>query len=91
MPSFLVTVKISKGFKTQTEMAKSFDDKIPTDEGKIVWTAANTDETEVYVMMDVKDPDFMEEWGIRPEIIKRREDAGVDVSSTTLITQIGDY
>ena len=91
MPSILVTVKISKGFKTWTEMAKSFDDELPADEGKIVWAAANPDETEVYVMMDVKDPEFMQEWGMRPEVIKRREDAGADVSSTTVITQIGDY
>ena len=72
-------------------MAKSFDYELPADEGKIVWAAANPDETEVYVMMDVKDPEFMQEWGIRSEVIKRREDAGADVSSTTVITQIGDY
>jgi hypothetical protein len=28
MPSILVTVKISKGFKTWSEMAKSFDDEL---------------------------------------------------------------
>ena len=31
MPSILVTVKISKGFKTWTEMAKSFEDEMPAE------------------------------------------------------------
>jgi hypothetical protein len=91
MPSILVTVKISKGFKTWTEMAKSFDDEMPADGGKIVWAATNPDETEVYVMMDVPDPEFMKTFGMRPDVVKRREDAGADVSTTTVITQIGDY
>ena len=91
MPSMLVTVKISKGFKTWTEMAKSFEDEAGAKGAKIVWAAANPDETSVYVMMDVPDPEFMKTFGEQPHIIKRREEAGADVSSTTVITQIGDY
>ena len=91
MPSILVTVKISKGFKTWSEMAKSFDDEMPEHGGKIVWAATNPDETEIYCMMDVPDPEFMKTFGERPDVRKRREDAGADVSSTTVITQIGDY
>ena len=37
----LVTVKISKGFKTWTEMAKSFEDEVGEKGAKIVWAAAN--------------------------------------------------
>ena len=91
MPSMLVTVKISKGFKTWTEMAKSFEDEVGEKGAKIVWAAANPDETSVYVMMDVPDPEFMKTFGERPDVVKRREEAGADVSSTTVITQIGDY
>ena len=91
MPSILVTVKISKGFKTWTEMAKSFEDEAGAKGAKIVWAAANLDETSVYVMMDVPDPEFMKTFGEQSHIIKRREEAGADVSSTTVITQIGDY
>ena len=91
MPSMLVTVKISKGFKTWTEMAKSFEDEVGEKGAKIVWAAANPDETSVYVMMDVPDPKFMKTFGERPDVVKRREEAGADVSSTTIITQIGDY
>ena len=91
MPSILVTVKISKGFKTWTEMAKSFEDEMPAEGAKIIWAAANPDETEIYCMMDVPDPDFMKTFGERPDVRKRREDAGADVSTTTVITQIGNY
>lgn len=87
MPNILVTVRISKGFKTWTEMAKSFEDE----GAKIIWAAANPGESSVYVMMDVPNPEFMKTFGERPEVVKRREEAGADVSSTTVITQIGDY
>jgi hypothetical protein len=91
MPSILVTVKISKGFKTWTEMAKSFEDEMPAEGAKIIWAGANPSETEIYVMMDVPDPEFMKTFGERPDVVKRREEAGADVSTTTVITQIGDY
>ena len=91
MPNILVTVKISKGFKTWTEMAKSFEDEMPTEGAKIIWAAANPDETSIFVMMDVPDPEFMKTFGERPDVAKRREEAGADVSSTTVISQIGDY
>ena len=91
MPRLLVTVKISKGFKTWTEMAKSFEDEVGEKGAKIIWAAAKPDETSVYVLMDVPDPEFMKTFGERPDVVKRREEAGADVSSTTVITQIGDY
>ena len=91
MPRLLVTVKISKGFKTWTEMAKSFEDEVGEKGAKMIWAAATPDETSVYVLMDVPDPEFMKTFGERPDVVKRREEAGADVSSTTVITQIGDY
>ena len=91
MPRLLVTVKISKGFKTWTEMAKSFEDEVGEKGAKMIWAAANPDETSVYVLMDVPDPEFMKTFGERPDVVKRREEAGADVSTTTVITQIGDY
>ena len=91
MPNILVTVKISKGFKTWTEMAKSFEDEMPMEGAKIIWAAANQDETSIFVMMDVPDQEFMKTFGERPDVAKRREEAGADVSSTTVISPIGDY
>ena len=72
-------------------MAKSFEDEVGEQGAKIIWAASNPDETSVYVMMDVPDPDFMKTFGERPDVVKRREEAGADVSSTTLITPIGEY
>ena len=91
MPSMLVTVNISKGFKTWTDMAKKMQDYAGSEGAKIVWAATNPDETAVYVMMDVPNPEFMQTFGLREDVKKAREDAGADVSSTTVITQIGDY
>ena len=91
MPSMLVTVKISKGFKTWTEMAKSMEEKAGAEGAKIIWAATNPDESSVYVMMDVPNPDFMQTFGLRPDVVKAREEAGADVPSTTVITPIGDY
>ena len=42
-------------------------------------------------MMDVPDPEFMQTFGLRPDVKKAREEAGADVASTTVITPIGDY
>ena len=91
MPRMLITVKISKGFKTWTEMAKSMEEKAGAEGAKIIWAATNPDESSVYVMMDVPNPDFMQTFGLRPDVVKAREEAGADVSSTTVITPIGDY
>ena len=91
MPSMLITVKISKGFETWTEMAKSMQDEAGAQGAKIVWAAANPDETSVYVMMDVPNPEFMQTFGLRSDVVKAREEAGADVSYTAVITPIGDY
>ena len=91
MARLLVTVKISKGFETRTEMAKSMEEEAGAEGAKIIWAAANPDETSVYVMMDVPNPEFMQTFGLREDVKKAREDAGADVSSTTIVTQIGDY
>ena len=72
-------------------MAKSVEGEMPAEGAKIIWAAANPDESSVYVMMEVPNPEFMKTFGERPEVAKRREEAGADVSSTTVITQIGDY
>ena len=76
MPSMLVTVNISKGFETWSEMAKSMQEEAGAQGARIVWAAANPDETAVYVMMEVPDPEFMQTFGLRPDVVKAREAAG---------------
>ena len=91
MPSMLVTVNISKGFKTWTDMAKKMQDYAGSEGAKIVWAAADPDESAVYVMMDVPNPEFMQTFGLREDVVKAREEAGADVASTTVITPIKEY
>ena len=91
MPSMLVTVNISKGFKTWTDMAKTMQDTAGSEGAKIVWAATNPDETAVYVMMDVPNPEFMQTFGLREDVKQAREEAGADVASTTVITPIKEY
>ena len=45
MVTVLITVKISKGFKTWTEMAKSFEDEMPADR-KNAFAAMNANATD---------------------------------------------
>ena len=92
MPSMFVTVNISKGFKTWTEMAKKKTQNYAGSErAKIVWAATDPDETAVYDMMDVPNPEFMQTFGLREDVKKAREEAGADVASTTVITPIKEY
>ena len=64
-----------KGFKTWTDMARSLEDEAGANGAKIIWAGTNPDESSVFVMMDVPDPEFMQTFGLRPDIKKAREDA----------------
>ena len=41
---------------------------------KIVWPATDPDETAVYDMMDVPNPEFMQTFGLRKDVVKAREE-----------------
>ena len=68
----LVTVNISKGFKTWKEMAKKIQDYAGSEGAKIVRAATNPDETEVYVIMEFPNPEFMQTLGLREDVKKAR-------------------
>ena len=72
-------------------MAKKMQDYAGSEGAKIVWATTNPDETAVYVMMDVPNPKFVQTFGLREDVKKAREEAGVDVASTTVITPIKEY
>ena len=90
MPSMLVTVNISKGFKTWTDMVKSLEEETGAQGAKVVWAGTNPDETAIYMMVDVPDPEFMQSFGLR-EDIKKAHDLEADVASTKVITPIKEY
>jgi len=91
MVRILMTIKISKGWKTWSEMAKSLEPQMNETGAKIIWAGSNPDETAVYVLVEMKDPSYVKTFGERPDIVAIREEAGADVSSTTVISPIGEY
>ena len=91
MIRMLVTINISKGWKTWSEMAKGLESKMNEQGAKMIWAGANHDETAVFVLAEAKDPSFVKTFGERADIVEIREAGGADVSSTTVMTQIDEY
>ena len=91
MVNMLVTINISKGWKTWSQMAKGLELRMNEVGSKILWAGCNADETAVYVLVEMKDPSFLKSFGEQDEIVAIREAGGADVSSTTPITQISNY
>ena len=86
----LVSVNISKGFSVWLEMAKSLNPEMEEVGVKMVWSGTNPDESKVFMIVDMKDPSQMKTFGEREDVAKARADAGADVASTTIISQIGE-
>ena len=91
MVRMLLTINISKGWETWSEMAKSLEPQMNETGAKMIWAGSNPEETSVYVLVEMKDPSFVKTFGERPDIVAIREEAGADVTSTTLVTPIGEY
>ena len=91
MVTMLVTINISKGWHTWSEMAKGLEPQMNEVGSRILWAGCNADETAVYVLVEMKDPSYIKTFGERSDIVAIREAAGADVSSTTPIVQIGHY
>ena len=51
-------------------MAKSLEKEAGEEGAKVIWAAANPDETSIYVMMDVPNPEFMQTFGLREDVKK---------------------
>ena len=86
----LVSVNISKGFSVWLEMAKSLNPEMEKVGVKMVWSGTNPDESKIFMIVDMKDPSQMKTFGEREDVAKARADAGADVASTTIISQIGE-
>ena len=71
MVRMLVTINISKGWKTWSEMAKSLEPQMNEQGAKMIWAGANPDETAVFVLAEAKDPSFVKTFGERPDIVNR--------------------
>ena len=91
MVTMLVTISISKGWETWSEMAKGVEPQMNEVGSKSLWAGCNADETAVYVLVEMKDPSYIKSFGEREDIVAIREAGGADVSSTSPIAQIGNY
>ena len=87
----LVTVNISKGFATWVQMSKDMAPEMGKVGVKMVWTGTDPDESKVFVVVDMEDPEQMQTFGEREDIAKARAEAGADVASTTVISPIGEH
>jgi len=84
----MLSVNISKGFAKWVEMSDSITEESEKLGIKVDWAGCNPEETKVFIILDMQDADQMKVFAEREDITKAREDAGVDVSSTTLISMI---
>jgi|TARA_B110000977_G_scaffold82702_1_gene110532 hypothetical protein len=91
MVRMLMTINISKGWETWSEMAKSLEPQMNEQGAKIIWAGANPDETAAYLLVEMKDPSYVKSFGERPDIVAIREEGGADVASTTPLAQIDKY
>ena len=90
MVKLLITVKISKGWKTWSEMAKSLEPQMNEVGAKMIWAGCNQDETAIYALVEMQNPEQIKTFGERADMVELREFAGGDIPSTTLIAQIGE-
>ena len=87
----LVTVDISKGFAAWKQMAKDMAPEMAKVGVKMVWGGTNPDESKVFVLVDMEDPEQMKSFGEREDVAKARAEGGEDVASTTVISPIGEH
>ena len=87
----LVTVNISKGFATWVQMTKDMTPEMEKVGAKLIWAGTNPDESKVFVLVDMQDPEQMKTFGEREDVAKARAEAGADVASTTVISPIGEH
>lgn len=89
MVKMLVTVNISKGFATWKEMAERLNPEMEKAGVNMVWAGTNPDESQIFMVVEMQDPIQMKTFGEREDIVKARTEAGADVTSTTIISPIG--
>ena len=89
----LSTFKISKGFDTWLNMCKDIEPELNKVGIKILWAGTNADETKVYDITEVNNPDeALAILGKREDITKKRVDAGVLLESQEILDAISkDY
>jgi len=86
----LVTVNISKGFAPWVQMTKDLTPEMEKAGVKIVWAGTNPEESKVFIVVEMQNPEQMKTFGEREDVAKARAEAGADVASTSVISPIGE-
>jgi hypothetical protein len=86
----LVTVNLSKGFAPWIQMTKNLTPEMEKAGIKIVWAGTNPEENKVFIVVEMQNAEQMKTFGEREDVAKARAEAGADVSSTAVISAIGE-
>ena len=87
----LVTVNISKGFASWVKMHDVLTPEMEKVGVNLIWAGTNPDESKVFALIEMQDPEQLKTFGEREDVAKIRAEAGVDVASTTVISPIGEH
>ena len=66
----LVTVDISKGFAAWKQMSKDMAQEMGKVGVKMVWAGTDPDESNVFVLVDMEDPEKMQTFSQREDVAK---------------------
>ena len=56
----------------------------------MIWAGTNADETKIFALIEVEDPQAAMAFGKREDIAKTRTEGGVDVESSKIIFMISE-
>ena len=58
---------------------------------KIAWGGTNSDQSNAFVLINLKDPEQIQSFSQKEDVAKIRTEGGEDVASTIVISPIGEY
>jgi hypothetical protein len=82
--------KINKGFAAWFEANKKISPMMEEAGISMIWAGTNADETKIFALMEVDDPQAAMAFGKREDIAKIRAEGGVDVESSEIISVISE-
>ena len=56
----------------------------------MIWAGTNADETKIFALMEVEDPQTVMAFGRREDIARIRREGGVDVETSEIISVISE-
>ena len=82
--------KVNKGFSAWLEANKKISQMMEEAGISMIWAGTNADETKIFALMEVDDPQAAMAFGKREDIAKIRAEGGVDVESSEIISVISE-